>query len=171
MRRECRERFPRHRLQRKPLVTDPGMHHGTCLTHVPWCNSGSLTRGGGENVPGIPGACATHNFTYLARGPMRVRVTGGRLNKKNTLSYQYRNSPYKDKTVSQSYLYNGNHIPAKTVFILKQGPGRFRVVSLSGGHQFKIVTFPNGVISDFRKVSLKPVAASHSYLTCVINTG
>ena len=23
----------------------------------------------GGNVPGIPGACATHNFTYLARGP------------------------------------------------------------------------------------------------------
>ena len=34
------------------------MHHGTCVTHVPWCMSGSLTRGGGENVPGIPGACA-----------------------------------------------------------------------------------------------------------------
>ena len=50
--------FPRHRLQRKPLVSDPGMHHGTCVTHVPWCMSGSLTRGGGENVPGIPGACA-----------------------------------------------------------------------------------------------------------------
>ena len=50
--------FPRHRLQRKPLVNDPGMHHGTCVTHVPWCISGSLTRGGGENVPGIPGACA-----------------------------------------------------------------------------------------------------------------
>ena len=31
--------------------------------------SGSLTNGGGENVPGIPGACATRNFTYLARGP------------------------------------------------------------------------------------------------------
>ena len=40
--------FPRHRLQRKPLVSDPGMHHGTCVTHVPWCMSGSLTRGGGE---------------------------------------------------------------------------------------------------------------------------
>ena len=26
MRRECRERFPRHRLQRKPLVSGPGMH-------------------------------------------------------------------------------------------------------------------------------------------------
>ena len=54
MRRECQERFPRHRLQRKPLVSDPGMHHGTCVTHVPRCMSGSLTRDGGENVPGIP---------------------------------------------------------------------------------------------------------------------
>ena len=61
--------FLRHRHQRKPLVSDPDMHHGTCVTHVPWCMSGSLTRGGGENVPGIPGACANLNFTYLARGP------------------------------------------------------------------------------------------------------
>ena len=50
--------FPRRRFQRKPLVSDPGMHHGTCVTHVPWCMSGSLTRGDRENVPGIPGACA-----------------------------------------------------------------------------------------------------------------
>ena len=56
-------------LQRKPLVSDPGMPHGSCVTHVPWCMSGSLTPGGGENVPGILGACATRNFTYLARGP------------------------------------------------------------------------------------------------------
>ena len=65
----CRERFPRHRRQRKPLFCDPGMHHGTCVTHVPWCMSESLTRGGGENVPGIPGGCAIRNYTYLARGP------------------------------------------------------------------------------------------------------
>ena len=58
--------FPRHRLQRKPLVSDPSIHHGTCVVHVPWCVSGSLTRGGGENVPDIPGAYATRNFTYLA---------------------------------------------------------------------------------------------------------
>ena len=58
MRRECRNVFPRRRFQRKPLVSDPGMHHGTCVTHVPWCMSGSLTWGDGENVPGIPGACA-----------------------------------------------------------------------------------------------------------------
>ena len=51
--------FPRRRFQRKPIVSDPGMHHGTCVTHVPWCMSGSLTCGDGENVPGIPGACAS----------------------------------------------------------------------------------------------------------------
>ena len=66
MHREC---FPRHRLQRKPLLSDPGMHHGTCVTHVPRCMSGSLTRGGRENVLGISGACATLNFTYLVKGP------------------------------------------------------------------------------------------------------
>ena len=38
-----------------------------CITarawpHVPWSMSGSLTRGGGENVPGIPGACAPAIF-------------------------------------------------------------------------------------------------------------
>ena len=50
--------FPRRRIQRKTLVSDPVMHHGTCVTHVPWCMSGSLTRCGRENVPGILGACA-----------------------------------------------------------------------------------------------------------------
>ena len=28
-----------------PRATDPGMHHGTCVTHVPWCMPGSLTSG------------------------------------------------------------------------------------------------------------------------------
>ena len=52
MRQECRKRFPCHWLQRKPLASDPSMHHGTCVMHVPWCMSGLLTRGGRENVPG-----------------------------------------------------------------------------------------------------------------------
>ena len=26
-------------------VSDPDMHHGTCVTHVPWCMPGSLTSG------------------------------------------------------------------------------------------------------------------------------
>ena len=28
-----------------PWVSDPDMHHGTCVTHVPWCMLGSLTNG------------------------------------------------------------------------------------------------------------------------------
>ena len=72
MRQESRERFLRHRLQRIPLVSDPGMHHGTCVTHLPWCMSGSLIRGGGENGPGFPGACATSNFACLVRGPCNL---------------------------------------------------------------------------------------------------
>ena len=28
-----------------PWVNDPDMHHGTCVTHVPWCMPGSLTSG------------------------------------------------------------------------------------------------------------------------------
>ena len=49
------------------------MHHGTCVTHVPWCMSGSHACSDGENVPGIPGACApailriwqeAHGFTH-----------------------------------------------------------------------------------------------------------
>ena len=26
-------------------ISDPDMHHGTCVTHVPWCMPGSLTKG------------------------------------------------------------------------------------------------------------------------------
>ena len=35
-----RERFLRHR-----VVSDSDMHHGTCVTRVPWCMPGSLTSG------------------------------------------------------------------------------------------------------------------------------
>ena len=51
-----------------PRVSNPDMH-------VPWCipgsfNSGFLCIRWWGNVPGIPGACATRNFTYLVRGPL-----------------------------------------------------------------------------------------------------
>ena len=61
-------------LKKKPLVSDPGMHHSTCVTYVSWCMSGSLTHGGGENIPGIPGACATCIFAYLVRGPCCYQI-------------------------------------------------------------------------------------------------
>ena len=63
------ERFPCHRLRRKPLFGDPGVQHGTCVTHVPWRMSGSLTRGGGAKVPDIPGVYTARNFTNLVRDP------------------------------------------------------------------------------------------------------
>ena len=72
MRRECRERFPRHRW----LVIL------TCITARAWrtCQDACRDRllavsfevGGMENVPGIPSACATCDFTYLARGPWNI---------------------------------------------------------------------------------------------------
>ena len=70
---ECSERFPRNR----------GLAMPTCITARTWrtCRDACRDRqlavsfevGGGENVPGIPGACATSNFTYLVRGPWRQR--------------------------------------------------------------------------------------------------
>ena len=54
--------LPHH--QRKPLVTDPGMHHGKCVTHVGIARKRSVIRNPYATV-----ACATRNFTHLARGP------------------------------------------------------------------------------------------------------
>ena len=61
--------FPHNRLQRKPLVSDPGMHHGTCVTHVPWCMSGSLTRRWRGKRSQHYRRMRTRNCTYLVRGP------------------------------------------------------------------------------------------------------
>ena len=44
-----------------PQVSDPDMHHGTCVMHVPWCMPGWLTSGflwnrrQGETFPAFPG--------------------------------------------------------------------------------------------------------------------
>ena len=46
-------------------VSDPDMHHGTCVTHVPWCMPGSLTSGflrnrrWGETFPAFPAHAQT----------------------------------------------------------------------------------------------------------------
>ena len=67
MRRECREHSSRHQPQRKPLASDPGMHHSTCVTHP-------LSRGGGES------ACPTRSFTYLVRGPFTISYSAEQWN-------------------------------------------------------------------------------------------
>ena len=66
---ECLEHFPHHRFQRKLLASDPSMHYVTCVMHLSWYMSELLTHDGGENVPGIPGACPTQNFAYVSRDP------------------------------------------------------------------------------------------------------
>ena len=64
MRRECRERFPRHR----------GFAIPTCIMARAWCTCRDACRDrllavsfevdGWENVPGIPGACATQSWKF-----------------------------------------------------------------------------------------------------------
>ena len=66
-------RFPRHRLQKEPLVSGPGMHHGLCVMHVPWCMSGSLTRDSRRmrnpqfNVSGKRPMLPTLSWSLIAR--------------------------------------------------------------------------------------------------------
>ena len=69
MRRKCRESSPRHH----ELAIPP------CIAARAWrtCRNACWDRylavtfavDGGGNVPGIPGACATRNFTHLIRSP------------------------------------------------------------------------------------------------------
>ena len=60
--------FPATELKKKPLVSDPGMHHGTCFMQVLWWHVGIANPRWRGKLPGIPCACATRNFTYLVRG-------------------------------------------------------------------------------------------------------
>ena len=57
-----------------PWVSDLEMHHGTCVTHVPWCMLGSLTSS--FLWSRWRGKCSRHSrhmrnphFYYLVRGP------------------------------------------------------------------------------------------------------
>ena len=50
-------------------VSNPNMHHGMCMTHMPWYMPGSLTSVFlWSRWQGIPGACASRNFLYLVWG-------------------------------------------------------------------------------------------------------
>ena len=71
--------FPHH-WQRKPLVSDPDMHHGTCVAHVPWCMLESLTRGTNvaiiwhENDLIFMSKRRLHNNNWLRQIPFRKHV-------------------------------------------------------------------------------------------------
>ena len=76
MRRECRERFPRH--HGFAIPTRITAH----VTHVLWYMPGSLTSGfllklvAGKTFPAFPAHAqtATRNFTYLVRGPCSIQM-------------------------------------------------------------------------------------------------
>ena len=61
--------FPRRRFQRKLLVSDPGMHQGTCVTHVPWCMRDRLPAVTGKTFPAFP-AHAHPQFCASGKRPM-----------------------------------------------------------------------------------------------------
>ena len=102
-------------------VSDADMHHGTCVTHVPWCMPGSPTSGflwsrWRGNVSCIPGACATRNCTYLVRGPF----VGW--SPHNHINYQvcYSVEPYKPMIVwPVVHLFGMNNRSAQLTLLLK----------------------------------------------------
>ena len=61
-----------------PATAGKRSRHASSRTCRDACWDGQLAAffevGGGQTVPGIPNACATPNFTYLARGPWEERV-------------------------------------------------------------------------------------------------
>ena len=90
--RECRERFPRRRFQRKLLVSDPGIHHGPCVTHVPWCMSGSLTCVDGKTFPAFP-AHAHPRFCISGKRPiMQPRRLWVNISHASAIGYNYNNN-------------------------------------------------------------------------------
>ena len=60
-----------------PRVSDPDMHHGTCVTHVPWCMPGSLTsvfflsRWWGKTFPAFPAHAQPANLLSGKRPMMK----------------------------------------------------------------------------------------------------
>ena len=53
------------------------VRHARAVMHVGIANQRfPLKSAAGENVPGIPGACATCNFPYLVRGPLLYTLWG-----------------------------------------------------------------------------------------------
>ena len=53
------------------------VRHARAVMHVGIVNKPFLLKSAvGENVPGIPGACATCNFKYLVRGPLGQPYAG-----------------------------------------------------------------------------------------------
>ena len=70
MRRECEPVFPAT-AGKQSRHASRHVRHARAVMHAGIVNSRfPLNSASGENVPGIPGACATRNVTYPVRGPL-----------------------------------------------------------------------------------------------------
>ena len=70
----ARNVFPTHRLERKPLVSDPDMHHGTCRDARAVMHVGiACLRWRGKRSRHSR-RMRTSNFTYLVRGPLEWKM-------------------------------------------------------------------------------------------------
>ena len=131
-------------LSQPPLVSDPGMQQDTCVTHVPWCMSGSLSRGGGENVFGIIGACATPNYTYLTGGPWdRVwTICYLRISPKTSFAYNLAKS-YRVCEIKRTTITICNFMGRTTMILYRWHPVLFRnsVTGCILRHRIRIYTF------------------------------
>ena len=77
--------------------------HGTLKT--PWAVSFEV--GGGKNIPGIPGACATSDFSYLVTGPLDTLM-----DKQTLSSWQ----------IYEPWAGTSNHIPQKLKGVITPCP-------------------------------------------------
>ena len=103
--------FPRRRFKRKPLVSDPGMHHGTCVTHVPWCMSGSLACGDRKTFPAFP-AHAHPQFCVSGKSPMdKLLYPHKRCNYPLMPCHPRRSS----KTINECSTWMSNYDPRQTM--------------------------------------------------------
>ena len=67
----CAGNSLRGQLQRKPLVSDTGMQHGTWVTHVPWSMSRSQTRDGRGKRSRHSRRMRTPQFYASGKRPMK----------------------------------------------------------------------------------------------------
>ena len=98
MRWECRERFPRNRLQRKPLVNDPGMHRGTCVTHV----AIAMQRWREKTFPAFP-AHAQPAILHIWQEAMAGAYIHGMSRTTTLVAYGVDRSPVTKKDLSQTH--------------------------------------------------------------------
>ena len=134
--------FPCRQFQRKPLVSDPGMHHSTCVPHVPWCMSGSLTCGdGGKRSRRM----RTRNFAYLARGPwhqppQKCSSPGAVVVVKSSVyCLPTLDATYPVKPMSQDSLQTWSHVLKTYVGVFKILVNVFKAYGMSLRHLYNIL--------------------------------